>query len=343
MADVDELGFDIQLDDNKKIERAAKAIADAEFIVFAAGAGFSADSGLAVYKDVAKFPAYEKLDLDYADLCRPTWLEKDPSIFYGFWGKCYNDYQDVKPHEGYEILLKIKKNLFDQKKTYSYKTAEGDEKTIELNQSFVYTSNVDGFFIKAGFKEAEVYEIHGTCDFWQCNKGTACKSNRWKLPNDFRFHVDMETMKAKEISDHPLKNRPTCPKCNGMARPNVLMFCDCTYEDEFENDNIYREWKRNIDKIMREHPDKKLVVIECGAGITVPTVRYQSESLISDSKNATLIRINPDFPSIKDGNLRPRCISFQARALDTLRDIYDQLQTLHGGATNEIEKEYIYR
>jgi hypothetical protein len=47
------------------------------------------------------------------------------------------------------------------------------------------------------------------------------------------------------------------------------MFCDCTYEDEFENDNIYREWKRNIDKIMREHPDKKLVVIECGAGITV--------------------------------------------------------------------------
>lgn len=30
MADVDELGFDIQLDDNKKIERAAKAIAEAE-------------------------------------------------------------------------------------------------------------------------------------------------------------------------------------------------------------------------------------------------------------------------------------------------------------------------
>lgn len=30
MADVDELGFDIQLDDNKKIERAAKSIAEAE-------------------------------------------------------------------------------------------------------------------------------------------------------------------------------------------------------------------------------------------------------------------------------------------------------------------------
>jgi len=62
----------------------------------------------------------------------------------------------------------------------------------------------------------------------------------------------------------------------------------------------------------------------------VPTVRYQSESLISSTKNATLIRINPDFPNVNDVNLQSKCISFQAKALTTLREIYDKLKSLHG-------------
>lgn len=60
-------------------------------------------------------------------------------MIIGFWGKCFNDYQDVKPHEGYDLLLKIKKSLFDQKKKYSYTTEGGKETEIELNQAFVYT------------------------------------------------------------------------------------------------------------------------------------------------------------------------------------------------------------
>ena len=43
------------------IEQAAKQIADADFLLIATGAGFSADSGLPTYTDVARNPIYESL------------------------------------------------------------------------------------------------------------------------------------------------------------------------------------------------------------------------------------------------------------------------------------------
>ena len=84
--------------------RAAELLLSADYVLIAAGAGFSADSGLPVYKDIADVDAYKKMDVTYADLCVPDWLMKDPEIFYGFWGSCYNDYLGTTPHKGYEIV-----------------------------------------------------------------------------------------------------------------------------------------------------------------------------------------------------------------------------------------------
>ena len=65
-----------------------------------AGAGFSADAGLKVYKDIAKVQVYKQMGMDYADLCDPGLLCSPhcASIFTGFWGSCYNSYQDTEPH-----------------------------------------------------------------------------------------------------------------------------------------------------------------------------------------------------------------------------------------------------
>jgi hypothetical protein len=43
---------------------------------------------------------------------------------------------------------------------------------------------------------------------------------------------------------------------------------------------------------------KKLVVVEVGAGVAIPTVRWKSES-VSKKYNAPLIRINPEYPEIE--------------------------------------------
>ena len=57
----------------------------ADYVIIAAGAGFSADSGLPVYKDIADVDAYKRMNVTYADLCTPDWLQRDSEIFFGFW------------------------------------------------------------------------------------------------------------------------------------------------------------------------------------------------------------------------------------------------------------------
>ena len=84
--------------------KAARALLDADYLLVCAGAGFSADSGLPVYKDIADLAAYHKRQLTYADLCTPQWAQREPEIFFGFWGSCYNSYFETAPHEGYRII-----------------------------------------------------------------------------------------------------------------------------------------------------------------------------------------------------------------------------------------------
>jgi hypothetical protein len=69
-------------------------------------------------------------------------------------------------------------------------------------------------------------------------------------------------------------------------RPNILMFGDWYWDSERSDQQQARfgQWLRSI-----EGP---LVVIECGAGTAIPTVRQQSEMLVA-RLDATLIRINP--------------------------------------------------
>ena len=86
-----------------ELVRAAELLMNADYVLIAAGAGFSADSGLPVYKDIANVDAYKRLGLTYADLCTPDWLQRDPDLFFGFWGSCFNDYMDTSPHKGYYI------------------------------------------------------------------------------------------------------------------------------------------------------------------------------------------------------------------------------------------------
>ena len=75
----------------------ALAIRQSDVLLVCTGAGWSADSGLAVYKDVADVPAYHERNLTYRDICVPRFLDEEPELFYGFWGSCFNDYRETSP------------------------------------------------------------------------------------------------------------------------------------------------------------------------------------------------------------------------------------------------------
>ena len=210
--------------------RAAAALLEADVLLISAGAGMSADSGLAVYKDIDKVTAWRKMGVTYADLCDPCWIADDPEIFYGFWGSCLNNYMDTEPHEGYAILRRWIAKHFAPSGEGAGGEAEGgsasgsgsgseeeddgddaeesdsdsgseesDAGSARNDRVHIYTSNVDTAFAKAGFAEdgVPVYEIHGSILSWQCCKGARCSTASWSIPTSTRFEVSPKTMRAK--------------------------------------------------------------------------------------------------------------------------------------------------
>merc|ERR1712166_877744 len=89
----DETAAELRTNLDQYCAEAGALISKADVLILLTGAGFSADSGLAVYADVASVPAYKSRELTYMDLCVPHWQQEEPELFWGFWGGCFNDYR----------------------------------------------------------------------------------------------------------------------------------------------------------------------------------------------------------------------------------------------------------
>ena len=242
------------------IEKAIKAIEDAAYLLITAGAGMGADSGLPDFRGTEGFwrayPVAKRLNLNFQELASPRWFEENPQLAWAFYGHRLKLYRETKPHDGYYKLLKIA----NKKQDY-----------------FVVTSNVDGHFEKAGFSKEKIDEIHGSIHYMQCIK--PCSSDIWSA-NNIDVAVDMESFTAKE----PL---PHCKKCKAVARPNILMFGDWNWLAHRE-----KKQRENLAKFLKQIGERKLTIIEFGAGEAIPTIRNLSE-IVANDFNATFIRVNP--------------------------------------------------
>ncbi|KAK3286164.1 hypothetical protein CYMTET_6267 [Cymbomonas tetramitiformis] len=205
---------DLQRNFSRSCARAGKLISESDVLLLCTGAGFSADSGLAVYADIAKIQAYSDRTLSYPDICQPHWLETEPQLFFGFWGGCFNDYRQTQPHEGYELIaqwrnLKNKTEAAKRIRQAIAKTraeaATGSTPIVEepytvsgtAGAFFSFTSNVDAHMFDF-FPPEEVRECHGNVELWQCS--APCCQQIWRAPAEFLFHVDPETMLAPAFS-----------------------------------------------------------------------------------------------------------------------------------------------
>ncbi len=270
------------------IERAAEAVAQADAMLIGAGAGMGVDSGLPDFRGDEGFwesyPPFEERGLDFYDLANPRWFHEDPRLAWGFYGHRLHLYRETDPHAGHRHLL--------------------DWGEAMAADPFVFTSNVDGQFQKAGCPEGEILECHGTIHHLQC--GEACRRAVWPAEG-VDIEIDEETFRARG-------ELPRCRHCGGIARPNVLMFGDVGWVgDRTERQKArFREW------LASRHGDE-MVVIECGAGTAVPTVRSRCER-VADRFGATLIRVNP-----RESQAPPGAISLAAGALEVLTAIDERL------------------
>ncbi len=276
------------MDLDSTLDRAAAAIAAADAILIGAGAGMGVDSGLPDFRGPQGFwrayPPYERLGLQFTAVANPRWFVQDPGLAWGFYGHRMGLYRRTEPHEGFAILRRWVERM--------------------PRGGFVYTSNVDGHFQRAGFDPDRVVEVHGTIAAMQCLADCGIGI----FPSDpYEVAIDEETMRAVP----PL---PSCPACGSLARPNILMFGDSGW-DSSRSDAQHRRlgaWLRTLDR-------GRTVIIEMGAGLAVPTIRIMSTDF-SVRPGGTLIRINPREPDAPAGHL-----AIPLGALAALRAIAERL------------------
>jgi NAD-dependent SIR2 family protein deacetylase len=267
---------------SERYQRAAQAIREADGLLIAAGAGMGVDSGLPDFRGKGGFwkayPALGKTRIDFREISSPDAFMRMPSRAWGFYGHWLNLFRDTVPHEGFRILREMAASL--------------------PNGAFVFTSNVDGQFQKAGFHENDICEIHGSVHYMQCMSNC---NLAWPA-GDWRPEVDLE--QCFLIS--PL---PRCPRCNELARPQILLFHDWRFiEDRVEwQQYMLNKWTSRV---------KNPVVIEIGAGTALPTVRRFAEF----SSKEFLIRINPTDSKITKAYSK-QGVSLPVGALEGLRGI----------------------
>ena len=258
--------------------QAAEAILAADALLIGAGAGMGVDSGLPDFRGPQGFwRAYPVFTgRRFEEISNPVWFRTDPEQAWGFFGHRLNLYRTTAPHAGFQILRQW-----------------GEARRLGY---FVFTSNVDGHFQQAGFDPDRILECHGSIHYLQCVAGCSAEI---ATAEGITVNVDEATVRARP----PL---PRCRHCGGLARPNVLMFGDRGWIPgrSYAQEQRYRMWRSEIE-------GRRLAVIELGAGLAVPTVRYECESSAGQ-----LIRVNP-----RDTGATPGSIVIQAGALSTLRTI----------------------
>lgn len=253
------------------LRRAAEAVTRADALVIGAGAGMGVDSGLPDFRGDQGFwkayPPFARRNLRFVDMANPRWFSKEPRLAWGFYGHRLGLYRTTRPHEGFSILLRWAERL--------------------RGGAFVVTSNVDGQFQRAGFGANRVWEVHGSIHHLQCLKDCGVGL----------FEADPIDVAVDESSFEAGLPLPACPRCGSLARPNILMFGDGGWDSERS-----REQQRHFEAFLTVNDGARLVIVECGAGTAISTIRRTSESLLR-YPGSTLIRINPREPEVPAGQI----------------------------------------
>lgn len=269
------------------MQRAARLIAEADGLLVTAGAGMGVDSGLPDFRGTEGFwtsyPALASRRIDFRGIAAPRAFVSRPEIAWGFYGHRLALYRETVPHTGFQILKELGSSL--------------------PGGVFVVTSNVDGQFQKAGFSDAQVWEIHGSIHRLQCAQ--PCTDNVWSASE------------IVPITDDSLckwvgSKLPSCPRCRKIARPNIFMFDDFAWINTYAT--IGRAW---FDQWIKQNGH--IVVLEIGAGVGLSTIRR-----LGRSQGATLIRINPQH----DSEHRSDVVQLNIGALDGLRELRAELSSI---------------
>lgn len=199
--------------DPRQTEHIKNLFKSADSLIISAGAGMGVDSGLPDFRgNQGMWQAYPELGkqrLDFTEIANPAAFQQQPRLAWGFYGHRLALYRQTLPHQGFHLLRQLAEQL-------------------QLPY-FVFTSNVDGQFQKAGFDPQYIYECHGSIHHLQCL--TACESDIWPA-DELTPAIDHQHCQWQG-------QLPRCPHCGHLARPNILMFNDYTWLSQRQKQQMH--------------------------------------------------------------------------------------------------------
>lgn len=280
----------------EQIMQAADMIQKADYVLMGAGAGLSTAAG-AVYGG--------------------TWFEENFKEFkekYGngpymqdMYSAGFHPYPDEKSFWGYWSKQAILGGI-DLDVTSLYKDIL---KLLKDKRTFCLSTNADGQFQKAGYKEEQIFCTQGDYFHIQCQK--ACHQRTY---NAVKLFKQMD--QARKNCQIPTYMVPKCPICGGPMTMNLR--CD----QYFVQDEAWYQAEKRFGDFLNEalKSQKNLLLLELGVGFNTPTIiRFPFEKLVKENKQVNLIRLNLNEAVIPE--------SIEQQAVGINKDIKQTIKDLH--------------
>ena len=280
----------------EQIMQAADMIQKADYVLMGAGAGLSTAAG-AVYGG--------------------TWFEENFKEFkekYGnglymqdMYSAGFHPYPDEESFWGYWSKQAILGGI-DLDVTPLYKDIL---KLLKDKRTFCLSTNADGQFQKAGYKEEQIFCTQGDYFHIQCQK--ACHPRTY---NAVKLFKQMD--QARKNCQIPTYMVPKCPICGGSMTMNLR--CD----QYFVQDEAWYQAEKRFGDFLNEalKSQKNLLLLELGVGFNTPTViRFPFEKLVKENKQVNLIRLNLNEAVIPE--------SIEQQAVGINKDIKQTIKDLH--------------
>lgn len=281
---------------DEQIMQAADMIQKADYVLMGAGAGLSTAAG-AVYGG--------------------TWFEKNFKEFkekYGngpymqdMYSAGFHPYPDEESFWGYWSKQAILGGI-DLDVTPLYKDIL---KLLKDKRTFCLSTNADGQFQKAGYKEEQIFCTQGDYFHIQCQK--ACHQRTY---NAVKLFKQMD--QARKNCQIPTYMVPKCPICGGPMTMNLR--CD----QYFVQDEAWYQAEKRFGDFLNEalKSQKNLLLLELGVGFNTPTIiRFPFEKLVKENKQVNLIRLNLNEAVIPE--------SIEQQAVGINKDIKQTIKDLH--------------
>ncbi|SCI40022.1 Uncharacterised protein [uncultured Eubacterium sp.] len=280
----------------EQIMQAADMIQKADYVLMGAGAGLSTAAG-AVYGG--------------------TWFEENFKEFkekYGngpymqdMYSAGFHPYPDEESFWGYWSKQAILGGI-DLDVTPLYKDIL---KLLKDKRTFCLSTNADGQFQKAGYKEDQIFCTQGDYFHIQCEK--ACHQRTYNAVKLFK-----QMNQARKDCKIPTYMVPKCPVCGGPMTMNLR--CD----QYFVQDEAWYQAEERFGNFLNEalKSKKKVLLLELGVGFNTPTIiRFPFEKLVKENKQVNLIRLNLNEAVIPE--------SIEQQAVGINKDIKQTIKDLH--------------